>query len=195
MTEELSVRDTFFVVRSSCGRTWEIQASQVRDDYADFLKREDGLSEDAAKAQADADPNFLETWFCEQWSWQDVETFGTLVKEASAQEVKSALDYFRNNAGQAPAEGYTMKQAAEGAGPGNPGLESTRERFEEAAYAKHFMSTVARTGLGGCLSFMPDPARTLTKAELCERDGDDYKRPEVSAMWWGWQAAMGGRAG
>lgn len=69
-------------------------------------------------------------------------------------------------------------------------VETTRSRFEDEVFNAHFFSTIVNTGLGSCLTFLPDPVKTLPQDELCERDGDDYKRPEVSAMWWGWKKAL-----
>jgi hypothetical protein len=68
--------------------------------------------------------------------------------------------------------------------------ERSREAFEKVVFDRHFFSTIKRTGLGMCMEFMPDPAKRLTKAELLERNGDDYKREDVSAMWFGWKEAV-----
>lgn len=70
-------------------------------------------------------------------------------------------------------------------------LEETRPNFEERVYNRHFLSTITRTDLGGPLTYMPDPAQSLTLEELCERnDKGNYKRPAVDAMWFGWQLAL-----
>lgn len=69
-------------------------------------------------------------------------------------------------------------------------FEATRKQFEDMVFNRHFMSTIQHTGLGGCMELMPDPNHTLTQDELCERDGDSYKRQDVSAMWFGWCQAL-----
>jgi len=69
--------------------------------------------------------------------------------------------------------------------------EISRKQFENRVFTAHFLSTIKKTGLGGCLTFLPDPQLSLTKQQLCERDeAGDYKRPEVDAMWWGWCEAF-----
>ena len=65
-------------------------------------------------------------------------------------------------------------------------MENTREKFEYVVYSDYLMST----GLGGCITFMPDPEHTLHEAELFQRDGDTYKREDVRAMWFGWCHAL-----
>lgn len=72
----------------------------------------------------------------------------------------------------------------------NMDLEHTRKQFEDAVFGRYFLSTIKRTGLGGCMTFMPDPEKELTQDELCARDGDSYAREDVSAMWWGWCKAL-----
>jgi hypothetical protein len=69
-------------------------------------------------------------------------------------------------------------------------LENTRKQFEDAVFGRYFLSTIKRTGLGGCMTFMPDPEKELTQDELCTRAGDSYAREDVSAMWWGWCKAL-----
>lgn len=72
-----------------------------------------------------------------------------------------------------------------------PWGETSRTSFEEQVFKKHFLSTITNTGLGGCLTFMPDPEKVLTRDALLLRDEKgDYVREEISAMWYGWNLAM-----
>jgi hypothetical protein len=66
----------------------------------------------------------------------------------------------------------------------------TREQFEDALFTRFFLSTIKRTDLGNCLTFMPDPEKVMTQDEFCARDGEGYAREDVSAMWWGWTKAL-----
>ncbi len=66
-------------------------------------------------------------------------------------------------------------------------LENTRKRFEERMFARHFMSTIR----AGSPFMTIDETESLTLQELCEKEEDGtYKRPEMSAMWFGWQSAI-----
>lgn len=67
-----------------------------------------------------------------------------------------------------------------------------RDKFEDLVFAEYFVRGIQRNpspphGPCGALDFIP--TNNLTKADLCERDGESYKRPEISAMWFGWQLA------
>ena len=69
-------------------------------------------------------------------------------------------------------------------------IEETRKKFEHEVFSQHFFSTIEKTQFGGCLSFMPNPEKTMFEDELLARDGDDYAIPEISAMWFGWKKAI-----
>jgi hypothetical protein len=69
-------------------------------------------------------------------------------------------------------------------------VENKRSRFEHLVFTAHFISTIERTGLGGPLTFMPNPDKRISKADLLARDGEGYAREDISAMWFGWQKAM-----
>ncbi|MFA5355273.1 MAG: hypothetical protein WC302_00845 [Candidatus Paceibacterota bacterium] len=64
--------------------------------------------------------------------------------------------------------------------------ESTRKRFEEIIFADYFIRGINFNG-GGQFA---EVKHKLHKDELCEREGESYKREEVSAMWHGWKLAM-----
>lgn len=67
-----------------------------------------------------------------------------------------------------------------------------RERFEMAVFNRRFMASIKRNPNPprgtGALDFVS--VDCPPKAELCKRDGDDYADPTVSAMWWGFRAAL-----
>ncbi len=63
-------------------------------------------------------------------------------------------------------------------------IQDSRNRFEELVYARYFLSNVS---VGS--PFFKVDNDMLDKAALCARNGDDYIRPEISAMWMGWQLA------
>lgn len=82
-----------FRVDSPCGRSYEVPLAKVRDDYARFLMENDGVTRAEALEKCDRDT--LETWFCEQFDWSDVERYGRVVKNPSARQIKEALDLMR----------------------------------------------------------------------------------------------------
>ncbi|MDB5730710.1 MAG: hypothetical protein JWQ03_605 [Variovorax sp.] len=71
--------------------------------------------------------------------------------------------------------------------------EDTRQAFEDTVFNRRFQASIQRNaappkGFGG-LDFVS--VGCPTKAELCRRDADgDYVDETVSAMWWGWCAAL-----
>lgn len=65
-------------------------------------------------------------------------------------------------------------------------VEGARARFEEEVFKAHFLKSISKKNPNDQLM----SCSAMTKAELCERDGDDYKRPEVSAMWFAWKLAL-----
>jgi hypothetical protein len=71
--------------------------------------------------------------------------------------------------------------------------EHTRKAFEDAVFNRRFRASITRNpnppkGFGG-LDFISTDCPT--QAELCRRDADgDYEDEAVSAMWWGWCAAL-----
>lgn len=62
-------------------------------------------------------------------------------------------------------------------------IAASRAAFEDEVFKAHFIKSISKKKPSD--QFMSCDA--LNKDELCERDGDDYKRPEVSAMWFGWR--------
>jgi hypothetical protein len=96
-----------FEVRSPCGRVYFVPFKKVREDYAFFLQQADGLDEMAALEKASKNEAFLQTWFVEQFDWEDVARNGNVVKAASAEDIERALDFLRNNASSSPANDYT----------------------------------------------------------------------------------------
>lgn len=86
-----------FIVTSPCGRAWEVPIEAVREDYAQFLCQVDGISLDEANAQVQAEE--VAFWFYEQFQWSDIDRTGKLVKDASPETVKLALDLMRERHG------------------------------------------------------------------------------------------------
>lgn len=68
----------------------------------------------------------------------------------------------------------------------------SREHFEQKAWNLYFISSVKRNPNPprgtGAMDFIS--TAELNTAQLCEREGDDYKCDEISAMWQGYQFAM-----
>lgn len=70
-------------------------------------------------------------------------------------------------------------------------IDFEREKFEEMAFVQYFLSTIVRNDevpqprIAGCLDFVS--TCSINKSEFCERNGESYKRPDVSAMWFGWK--------
>lgn len=95
-----------FEVHSPCGRAWFVPKTAVRDDYVSFLMQADKLSEADAKAKAD-EAGDLDFWFYEQFDWSDVQRVGTLIKEASPDDITTALDFLRAYAGGGPSDNCT----------------------------------------------------------------------------------------
>jgi hypothetical protein len=71
--------------------------------------------------------------------------------------------------------------------------EDTRKAFEDTVFNRRFRASIKRNpnppkGFGG-LDFISTDCPT--KDELCRRDADgNYADEAVSAMWWGWCAAL-----
>jgi hypothetical protein len=65
--------------------------------------------------------------------------------------------------------------------------ENNRELFEEKVFLDYFLKSVF---IDKNSSFFIIDSN-LTKAEFCERDGEYYKRTDVSAMWHGWKLCLG----
>ena len=64
-----------------------------------------------------------------------------------------------------------------------------REKFEELVYRDYYIRTIVRSpqagqSMCGALDFIPTAEH---KNVVLERDGELYKRPEISAMWHGWK--------
>lgn len=64
--------------------------------------------------------------------------------------------------------------------------ENNRELFEEKVFLDYFLKSVF---INDDSSFFGIDSN-LTKDEFCERDGEYYKRTDVSAMWHGWQLCL-----
>lgn len=85
-----------FRIESPCGRVWEVPIAAVREDYARYLVDADGITLDEAKARVEEWVS-VSFWFYQQFDWDDVERCGKLVQEASAEQVRAALDRRRNS--------------------------------------------------------------------------------------------------
>ena len=91
-----------FRLKSVCGREYHVPVKGVAIDYAQYLVKEDKITwEEAKEKMSDAD---VKSWFAEQFDWRDVETYGVLVKEPTANNIARALNVVR--------EGLTPANAA-----------------------------------------------------------------------------------
>lgn len=68
--------------------------------------------------------------------------------------------------------------------------EKDRLDFEEQIFLDYFIKSISKNPytqprISGCMDLVSNCH--MTKAEFCERDGEYYKRTEVSAMWHGWK--------
>lgn len=99
-----------FEIKSPCGRVWFVSHAAVMADYIEYVKQADGLTKAEATAYA-KDNCDVECWFAEQFDWSDVKRLGTLVKEASADDIERALNFLQNNSGSSPAEDFEEKEA------------------------------------------------------------------------------------
>lgn len=84
-----------FIVRSPCGRTYEVPLRKVLNDYVDFRLQADGDSR--AKVISEISPSDVEVWFYEQYNWQDVERDGKIVGHPTAAQVEEALNLMRGS--------------------------------------------------------------------------------------------------
>lgn len=93
-----------FEVRSPCGRAWFVPVEMVERDYAEFLVHADGLSGEAALKQACDDDDFAQTWFCEQYIWEEAERDGVKLGEwpKSDRRTRAAARWGAN-----PSDDYT----------------------------------------------------------------------------------------
>jgi hypothetical protein len=80
-------------VESPCGRAWDVPMRRVMNDYIAFLIENDGVTRRQALETMDASQ--VESWFHEQYEWQDVERDGRLVQQPTAQQIIDALDVAR----------------------------------------------------------------------------------------------------
>jgi hypothetical protein len=83
-------------VQSPCGRVWDVPMRCVMNDYVRFLVDNDGVTRQ--QALADMEVQWVESWFHEQYDWQDVERDGKLVQQPTANQIKQALDLMRGGA-------------------------------------------------------------------------------------------------
>lgn len=87
-----------FVVASPCGRAWFVAEAKVQADYARFLQEQDGISRTEAMRIAGGDAGFLQEWLGTQYTWSDVEKQGVLLQDATAKDIRNALDHVRDTA-------------------------------------------------------------------------------------------------
>lgn len=92
--DHLPLEALVFRVKSPCGRAYEVPMIKVRDDYVQFLMDADNLSRKEALQRFEF--RDLESWFYEQFRWEEIERYGKLVKNPSPKQIKEALDHMRN---------------------------------------------------------------------------------------------------
>jgi hypothetical protein len=83
-----------FKISSPCGRVYELPLKKVQDDYVAYLVEADKISPFQAMQEMSKDD--VHSWFMEQFNWDDVDRYATLVKEPSAKQIQAALDAMRN---------------------------------------------------------------------------------------------------
>ncbi len=82
-----------FRLKSSCGREYLVPVSRVAKDCVDYLVEKESLTR--KKAQAAVTDLDIHDWFS-NFTWEDVEKYGTLVKEASPADIRRALNAVRS---------------------------------------------------------------------------------------------------
>lgn len=85
-----------FRLESPCGRVYVVPLLAVRDDYVDFLVKEDGLTPEQAMGQVSLSD--VKCWFQEQFNWDDVDAMGQCIKQPTAAQIQYALDTVRRHA-------------------------------------------------------------------------------------------------
>lgn len=100
------------------GRVYFVPCEKVRADYIAYLIQADNLTRKQAVAMADAEKEFLSTWFYEQFIWSEVRRDGVLIKGPSAKLVKNAIDFYLSECDHAPGHhceevGFKVKQGGQ----------------------------------------------------------------------------------
>lgn len=100
------------------GRVYFVPCEKVRADYIAYLIQADNFTRKEAVATADAEKEFLSTWFCEQFIWGEVRRDGVLIKGPSAKLVKNAIDFYLNACDGSPGDhceavGFKVKQGGQ----------------------------------------------------------------------------------
>ena len=67
-------------------------------------------------------------------------------------------------------------------------IETTRDRFEERAFAQRYIKSIRRVGISdGAFA----PVDCPSKADFIRRNqGGDYLDPTLAAMWWAWSESV-----
>ncbi len=82
-----------FIIDAPDGRVFLLPRSAVAKDYMEFLMDQDGLSLREAQATVDRQPEFLDTWFSEQFFWEDVERLGMVLVHKNPESMQDFLPY------------------------------------------------------------------------------------------------------
>lgn len=85
-----------FRISSPCGRIYELPLKKVEEDYINYLVEADKVTPEEALREMTKDDVY--SWFMEQFNWDDVDTYATLVQEASPKQIQEALDLLRRSA-------------------------------------------------------------------------------------------------
>ena len=93
MIDPIKLQTEGFEMKSECGRVYRISLQAVFDDYAKFLVDNDGISREEAEAKIELGD--VESWFYDQFAWSDVDKVGECIQEASAENIKRALNRVR----------------------------------------------------------------------------------------------------
>lgn len=84
-----------FRISSPCGRIYELPLKKVEEDYIDYLVEADKITPE--EASKDMTKDNIYSWFMEQFNWDDVDRYATLVQEASPKQIQEALDLLRRS--------------------------------------------------------------------------------------------------
>jgi len=88
----VKINGKYFQFTDIFGRVWGVTVKSVEKDYLLYLK------EFNDPIPSTFDPSAIETWFCEQFSWVEIERDGILIKDISDAKKKKILDNFMRTA-------------------------------------------------------------------------------------------------
>lgn len=97
------IKDKGFKLKSPCGREYFYPLSAAHEDYAQAVVQMDGVTLTKAREYvSDQGEQAVIVWFLEQTTWHEIQSHGTLIKDASPEEVRQALDFAMRSYSGAP---------------------------------------------------------------------------------------------